>query len=158
MKICSCDVGSKNFSISVIDFSKEKGIVLHNKTYVLTHKHIGDRMSFILKETNSLINQFSVDILAYESPFFRSGHNVMPIYWVTGTLQMSSAFNKLPIYAYSATEVKKVVAGTGKADKLKVEAGVRKYLSLNDSFVIKDDHSSDSLAVGITCFKALKLK
>lgn len=115
-------------------------------------------MSFILKETNSLISQFSVDILAYESPFFRSGNNSMPIYWVTGTLQMASAFNELPIYPYSATEVKKAVSGSGKADKLEVEAGVRKYLSLNNSFVIKDDHSSDSLAVGIACFEALNSK
>ena len=153
----SADPGSRNWSFSVVDFSKEKGKVLHNESYYLKQTHLGDRMLFLIEEGNRLIEKHGVSLICYEAPFFRGGQsNSMGIYWCTGILQILSASNKLPVHAYSAKEVKSKVANSGKADKGQVEAGVRTILGLDENFIIKDDHSSDSLAVAITCFKSLK--
>lgn len=59
-------------------------------------------------------------------------------------------------YGYSVdkeitpSEVKKVVGGKGTADKLEVEAGVRKILKLPDEYSFKSDDASDACAIGLT--------
>jgi crossover junction endodeoxyribonuclease RuvC len=48
------------------------------------------------------------------------------------------------------SKVKLTVGGKGTADKLEVEAGVRKILKLSDEYSFKSDDASDACAIGLT--------
>lgn len=50
---------------------------------------------------------------------------------------------------FTPAAVKKAATGSGKADKLEVEAGVRKRLVLPDDYVFTADDQSDAVAVAL---------
>lgn len=51
---------------------------------------------------------------------------------------------------YAPTTIKRVVGGSGKAEKADVEAGVRAALGLAKTFEFATDDESDAVAVGLT--------
>jgi crossover junction endodeoxyribonuclease RuvC len=65
-----------------------------------------------------------------------------------GAALVAAAASGLPVFEYSAAEVKKAVAGYGRADKAQVQAMVRRLLTLPGEMKLAAD-AADALAVAL---------
>lgn len=148
MKILGIDIGSRFLGFSVCDFSNEEKTLILADYLVLKQPEIKDRLVEVEWFCSSLIEKHNIDSIVYEAPYMRASKNAMGLYFVTGVVQLLAGKYNLPITPVSAAHVKKVVAGSGKAEKLDVERGVKSYFSCPD-FEFKKDHASDAAAVSI---------
>jgi crossover junction endodeoxyribonuclease RuvC len=157
MIIMASDVGSRHWGVSILSITPDEKELIHCDSWYLKETRVCERMVFLEKEMSFLIEKYSVTNLGLEIPFLR-GANTHDVYFCTGIMYLLAGKYSLPIIRVTASEAKLAVTGNGKADKKEMESGVRKYFNLPPEYIFKSDHSSDSVGIGITCFKALKLK
>ena len=94
-----------------------------------------------------MLDQLSPDVSAVEKVFFaKSVKAALSLGHARGVVLASIASKGVPIYEYSALEVKKSVVGYGRADKTQVQDMVSMLLSLRKP--LKEDEA-DALAVAI---------
>lgn len=150
MIILGCDVGSRNWGYCVAEITKEKRVILEKGHLYLSENEIQYRMRNLQKVLESLIHEYGVDTLALEAPYMRNSKAAMDMYFCTAVQMLIAGWMDLPIYRYSAAEVKKSTTGTGKAEKVHIKKSVTEFFNLDETF--KDSHSADACAVCITCF------
>ena len=156
MRILGVDVGSKNCGVSVVSFPEnEKPWMILADSYYLSNPEIKDRLVFLEKELSGLVNDYCIDLIAYEAPYMQRSKNAMGLYFVAGMIVYIAGKYNLPVLPVSPQAVKKEVTGTGKAEKKLVEKKVIEFLqpgTSNDIF-FKTDHASDAAAIAITGYR-----
>lgn len=147
MIIIGIDIGSKNFALSVIE--AEKKFVLLDQNYIcLTDKKLGNRLDTIYNLITSKIEEFKPNLLVFEDSVFK-GRNAKALNYVCGLVHLASGKYNLDIKSPTPTEIKKKIAGSGKADKLEVDLAVKLKLE-NPPEKFDNDHLSDSVAIALT--------
>lgn len=110
-------------------------------------KELYDSLAHIIKE-------YAPDEVAVEKVFFaKSVKSALTLGHARGVALLAAASSGLPVYEYSALEVKKAVVGYGRAEKSQVLHMVSKILNLRNS-LSKD--SADALALALCHTNTLK--
>lgn len=110
---------------------------------------LADRLSRIHDEIRSVIGRFSPSECAVESVFF--GTNAKSAFatgQARGVALLATAGAQLSLAEYSPVQIKKVVVGSGTADKDQVTYMVRVLLALDHD--PRPDHAADALAAALT--------
>lgn len=155
LRILGLDVGSRNLGYSVCSFNGgDPNWLILADSYYLSSNEIKDRLVFVEKNLRNIIDEYYVDIIAYEAPYMRNGKNAMGLYFVAGMCHLIAGKAGLPIVSLSPAAVKKAVTGTGKAEKKLVESKVIEFLQpgTNDTITFDNDHASDAAAICITAY------
>jgi crossover junction endodeoxyribonuclease RuvC len=110
---------------------------------------LADRLSRIHDEIRSVIERFNPSECAVESVFF--GTNAKSAFatgQARGVALLATAGAELSLAEYSPVQIKKVVVGSGTADKAQVTYMVRVLLALDHD--PRPDHAADALAAALT--------
>ncbi len=110
---------------------------------------IPTRLKHIYDESCELVQEFEPKALAIEKLFFKknvtTGINVAQ---ARGVVLLSAS--ELEVHEYTPLEIKRRVAGSGKAQKIQVQAMIQRLLGLKQ--IPKPDDAADAVAVALCYF------
>ncbi len=106
------------------------------------------RIRDINVQLNKVIDSYSIDEAAVEETFVnKNSLTSLKLGHARGAIILTVSLADIPIAEYSATNVKKAVTGTGRAEKGQVESMIKILLP---KATVKTEHEADALAVAIT--------
>lgn len=109
---------------------------------------LGNRLVVIADELAKVIDAFKPDAVALEEVFVnKNAQSTLKLAQARGVILLAAARSKAPITEYAAKLVKKSVVGTGRADKLQIQAMLRTLLP---GIKLAGPDAADALAVAIT--------
>ena len=130
----------------------EKGGVPTLKRYGIITTPSGMRLALRLKQINNdvseLITTFKPDAIAVEELFFNSNQKTaVSVAHGRAAIILAGEEYGIPMFEYTPLQVKKAVAGYGRAPKKQVMEMVRRLLVMEQ--IPKPDDAADALAIAI---------
>jgi len=108
---------------------------------------LAERLHQIYKGVTELINMYSPQVMAIEKVFMaRNPDSALKLGQARGVAMVAGANQQLPVYEYSARQVKQAVVGSGGADKAQVQHMVTALLHLNKT---PQEDAADALAIAL---------
>ena len=109
---------------------------------------IGERLSFLYQNLQSIIAQYQPEVVAVEQPFVaKNASSAFAIGRAQAVAILAAANAYLPCFEYTPTEIKMRVANYGAADKEQVQQMVMLQLELKE--VPEPNDAADALAVAL---------
>lgn len=106
------------------------------------------RLLQIQEDLETLIRQFSPEVMAIEELFFNTNVTTgIGVAQARGVILTEAERQAVPIFEYSPSEVKLAVAGYGKAEKRQVMEMTRRLLALRA--VPRPDDAADAVAIAL---------
>jgi len=106
-----------------------------------------DRLSFIYQGIRAAIRSYRPDGLSLERIFFaRNAQSALKLGQARGMALLAAAHAGIPVYEYTASEIKLAVAGYGQATKDQVQKMVVSLLGVSETMACD---ASDALAAAI---------
>ncbi len=155
MIILGIDPGTATTGYGLLKINKRRDdFELLKFGWIKTPKEMkrGKRLSLIYREIHLLCRDHQPDILSIERLFFATNaKTAMAVSEATGVIRLAAARKKVPVFEYTPMQIKKEVAGSGRADKKKMKKEVRKLLNFRSPKRKKThfDDVCDALAVAI---------
>jgi crossover junction endodeoxyribonuclease RuvC len=114
-----------------------------------------NRLDFIYEETLKLIDKHKPDVFVFEKIFFASNaKTVIAVGQAQGVLLLAASKAKVDVAEYAPGTIKKMITGSGRANKKDVQMHIRKILG---NRVKSDKHkkthfdnAADALAIALT--------
>lgn len=148
MRILGIDPGSQFMGWAVIE--SENNGYKHVSSGVINATGIDtvtDRLLFIYKEVNAVLDTYGPGAAAIETVFFSKNQRSSFILVQTATTAMIAALNRgLPVHEYQPMMIKKALTGYGKADKEQVQLMVKRLLHIEGPLLLD---RSDAMAVAL---------
>ncbi len=112
------------------------------------------RLISIHQQIKKIIKQHKPDVIAMERLFFAANaKTAMEVGRACGIMIFTAARENLEVFEYAPMTIKKVIAGSGKADKKMVQKAVRKVLGAKvrskKNGKTHFDNAADALAVAL---------
>ncbi len=149
MIVLGIDPGTASTGYGIIKKSKSLRCLDYNVIRTAPGVKPGERLRFINNEISKVIKQFQPDILAIEKIyFFKNLKTAIPVSQAKGSILLTAARKKIPVWEYTPLQVKLTVTGNGKADKKQVQESLKKMLKLEK--IPKPDDAADALAIAAT--------
>jgi crossover junction endodeoxyribonuclease RuvC len=153
MKILGIDPGSIYCGYGLIQRSVDKGqkkeikYLCSGRIVLPARKPLYIRLTELYKSLCDVIFEYKPDEIAVEKIFFSKGvKSAINFGHTRGVVLLSAAILEIPLYEYSALEVKKAVVGYGRAEKDQVQRMVKEILGIEISL---SPDSADALAIAI---------
>ena len=109
---------------------------------------IEQRLDQIFRTLCEVIDLYKPQEAAIEKTFLNSNPETsLKLSMARGVVILAAGYNKLPLFEYDPTKVKKTLVGVGRAEKAQVEAMVKILLP---GCKPKNNDSADALAMAIT--------
>jgi crossover junction endodeoxyribonuclease RuvC len=106
------------------------------------------RLAQIHDDVSELIAAFKPDAIAVEELFFNTNlKTAIAVAQGRAAVILAGEKNAVPMYEYTPLQVKKAIAGYGRASKKQMMDMVRRLLSMQE--VPKPDDAADALAIAI---------
>lgn len=155
MKILGIDPGTATTGYGVLVVTKNSYEAM-DFGLIETDKN-GDpekRLLTIHQRMTSIITQHSPDVIAIEKLFFaRNAKTAMRVGQALGVMLFSAAQLKIEVHEYAPGRIKKVIAGSGRADKKDIQKSIRKVLGAGirskKNAKTHFDNTADALAVAL---------
>lgn len=147
VRVLGIDPGSQNTGYGIIDMDG-------NHARHVTHGHISirdgqlsDKLRQIFRELSSVIGEFKPDECAVEKVFmYRNADSALKLGQSRGAAITACAEHHLPVFEYTANEVKQATVGKGHAEKSQVQYMVKVLLCLSG---VPQADAADALAVAL---------
>lgn len=112
-----------------------------------TKDHI-DRLVYIGEEVRKLINKYKPDLMGIEKVYFsKNKKTAFVVSEARGVILFVAKQMNVPILEFTPSDVKRVVAGDGRADKKSLARVVE--MTLGEEHIEGPDDVSDALAIAI---------
>lgn len=149
MRILGIDPGIAIVGFGVIDTDKSAlKMVQYGAITTPANTPLATRLVQIQMDMETLINEFSPDVIAIEELFFSKNITTgIAVAHGRGIILYSAEKLQVPIFEYTPMQVKQAVAGYGLAEKKQVMDMVKRLLKLKS--VPKPDDAADALAIAI---------
>lgn len=154
-RIIGIDPGTATTGFGVID-SDGRNVKVFDWGLIETQKDgLAElRLVEIHEKLIDLLAEFKPDLLAIERVFFATNaKTAISVGQAIGVMMLSAAKMKIPIREYAPGSIKKMVAGTGRADKKLMQQAVRKFLGAKVRSAAHKrthfDNAADALAVAL---------
>lgn len=148
MKILGIDPGSRITGYGVI--SKEGNRLIHvdnGAIFTDKAKDFPSRLERIYRGLAEVIETYRPDAVAVENIFFSNNvQSVLKLGQARGAAIVAGVIAGLPVFEYTALQVKQAVVGNGKAAKQQVQQMIKVLLNLPE---IAQEDASDALAVAV---------
>jgi len=104
------------------------------------------RLRHLYEETGALVAQYAPQVLAIETLFFKQNVTTgIAVAQARGVLLLAAC--GLAVHEYAPVEVKRRVAGSGRAQKVQIQAMIQRLLGLRA--VPKPDDAADAVAIAL---------
>ena len=149
MRILGVDCGSRVTGYGVIETKgADYRFVDCGAIRLRASASLADRLHTIHQSLAEVIQKQAPDVVAFESVFYaKNAQSALKLGHVRGVSMFTASEAHLPVFEYSALEVKSAVTGYGRAEKSQVQQMVRSLLRLRE--VPQSHDASDALAVAI---------
>lgn len=157
MIILGIDPGTTRVGWAIIQSDAGKVRALDFGCIMVESTDRSHRLLTIYQDISSKITQFTPDCAVIEELFFSTNSKtVISVGEARGVILLSCAMMGVPTTSYTPLTVKKVICGTGTADKKQVQKMVTTTLRLSQ--VPKPDDTADAIAIALTHAYSYKLK
>lgn len=147
--ILGIDPGTNIMGYGLISIKKKEISLLAMGAIHLTK--LGDhsiRLKKIFERTLQLIDDFKVDEMAIEAPFYgKNAQSMLKLGRAQGVAMAASLTREVPVQEYMPKKIKKAITGKGAASKEQVAAMLKTIVPFKDSPKYLD--ATDGLAVAI---------
>ena len=145
--ILGIDPGSRITGVGVIQAQGNDLKHIFSESLKLPKGDLAIRLQTIYARLQTVIAQVKPDVLSIEKVFLaKNPQSALVLGHARGAAMVACANNALPIFEYSATEIKKTVVGRGRADKAQVQHMMRILLKLRQT---PEEDASDALAAAV---------
>jgi len=156
MLILGLDPGTATTGYGIID-AKGKNFDVVKWGLIETDKN-GDkekRLDIIYRETSAILKLYSPELFVMEKVFFATNaKTAIAVGQAQGVMLLAACHHDVPVVEYAPGTIKKVIAGSGRANKKEVQQAVRKILGskVRSSAHKKThfDNAADALAIALT--------
>ncbi|MCL4491454.1 MAG: crossover junction endodeoxyribonuclease RuvC [Nitrospirae bacterium] len=169
MKILGIDPGSVLCGYGLIEDSNIKGIkkgachpspgcnyISSGRVALPAGKPLHARLNELYTSLVEVIAEYKPDEIVIEKIFFAKGIKAaLSLGHTRGVILLAASLADLPIYEYSALEVKKAVVGYGRAEKSQVQKMVTGILQINR---LLSPDSADALALALCHANSKRIK
>lgn len=117
---------------------------------------LSERVHEIATGLRDVITDFDPSVLAIEQVFShtRNPKTAILMAHARGVILLCAAERKLPVIHYSATQIKKLLTGSGRAGKEQIQHAVQHELRLKT--VPEPDDIADAIAVGLCHYHSVR--
>ena len=107
------------------------------------------RLKKLHNELSRLLKEHQPEIMVVESLFFfKNMKTAMPVSQAKGVILLTAAKKNILVHEFTPPQVKMLVAGSGKAEKINVQKKVQAIFGMKD--IPKPDDAADALAIALT--------
>lgn len=162
MLILGIDPGTATTGFGLVNLNGKRNEVVDWGLIETDKKLLKERrLDFIFEETLRIINKHKPDVFVFEKVFFaNNAKTAIAVGQAQGVMLLAASKAKVRVEEYAPGTIKKMITGSGRANKKDVQASVRKILG---NRVRSDahkkthfDNAADALAIALT--HAFKLK
>ncbi|MCX7821925.1 MAG: crossover junction endodeoxyribonuclease RuvC [Syntrophobacterales bacterium] len=155
--VLGIDPGSFYTGYGIVRLEHQRFVAIDYGTIRLAKNiPLPDRLGFIYRELEALISRTKPAGVAVEDVFLaRNAKSALQLGQARGVAILAAVNSGIPVFSYSALEVKQAVVGYGRATKEQVNAMVRRLLSIRE---LVDSHASDAMALAICHINSLRFK
>lgn len=156
MRILGIDPGSVTTGYGLIEGERGRMRHLDNGGIFLSSKRsLCERILEIHDQVEILIGRFRPEALALEDIFYaKNVSSTLKLGHARGAVMVAAGRAAVPVFEYSANQVKQAVTGHGHASKEQVQKMIKTLLALPD---LAFTDASDALAVAVCHFHSYRL-
>lgn len=148
MRILGIDPGSRITGIGVIETNGRHSQHVFSTCIRLGNDAFPKRLGKIFKEVELIIREFQPQQMAIEDVFLaKNPSSALKLGQARGAAICATVMQNVPVFEYSAREIKLAVVGKGNADKSQVQHMVKLLLNLQGK--IQAD-TADGLAIALS--------
>ena len=148
MRVLGIDPGSRITGYGIID--KEGNRLIHvdnGAIFTDSGKDFPLRLQRIYRGLTEVIERYGPDAMAVENIFFATNvQSALKLGQARGAAIVAGVNAGLPVFEYTALQVKQAVVGHGRADKQQVQRMIKALLNLPE---IAQEDASDALAAAV---------
>lgn len=148
MRILGIDPGSRVTGYGII--VKEGNRLIHvdnGAIFTGSERELPIRLQLIYRELTGIIERYRPEVAALENIFFaKNVQSALKLGQARGAAIVAGVNAGLPVYEYSALQVKQAVVGHGKSAKVQVQQMLKVLLNLPE---VAQEDASDALAVAV---------
>ncbi len=161
MIIIGVDPGSVVVGYSIIKKHTAQQLEVVDFGCIITDKFAttGERLKYIYKEINKLIEKYKPEVMSVESVFFfKNLKTIMPVSQTKGVILLAGAQKKLFVYEFTPLQMKMAIAGYGRAEKKQIQKMIEKTVDLSKFDLKKNNRKKDDAydALGVAICAAIK--
>ena len=156
MLILGIDPGTATIGFGAIEVTGPDAAEAISYGIIQTDKRMAmpQRLLVLHTDMTELLADLKPDALAVEELFFLKNVNTaMPVAQARGVILLAAAQANVPVFGYTPAQVKLTVTGSGRAEKIEVQEGVRDLLSL--AAIPRPDDAADALGIALTHWQTL---
>lgn len=129
MRILGIDPGLKNFGYAVIEYTPELHLVCAGE--ILTQKDEKKRLQIVYDSIDDVIKTYKPNFCVLEKTFVNNNAATsLALGQARGVILLCLQKNDLEYQEISATSIKKIISGDGKAQKKEIQEFVRGLFSI----------------------------
>jgi len=148
VRIIGIDPGSRITGIGIVDSDGRHSKHVFSTCIRLGNDPFPKRLGAIYKQVEAIIREFQPHQMAIEDVFVsKNPSSALKLGQARGAAICATVMQNIPVFEYSAREVKQAVVGKGSADKLQVQHMVKLLLNLQGK--IQED-TADGLAIALS--------
>ena len=147
IRILGIDPGSLHTGYGLIDMDGNRAVHVTHGQVTTQAGDLSDKLRQIFRGINSVISEFKPDECAVERVFMhRNADSALKLGQSRGAAVTACAELDLPVFEYTANQVKQAIVGKGHAQKTQVQYMVKVLLCLNG---VPRADAADALAVAL---------
>jgi len=148
MRVLGIDPGSRITGYGIIDKVGNRLIHVDNGAiFTDSHRDFPMRLQRIYRGLTEIIEQYRPEAVAVENIFFSTNvQSALKLGQARGAAIVAGVNAGLPVFEYTALQVKQAVVGHGRADKQQVQKMLKVLLNLPE---VAQEDASDALAVAV---------
>lgn len=146
-RILGIDPGSRITGIGLIETDGQRTQHIYSEGLCLGDAPLPERLGKIFTEITHIIRQYRPDEMGIENVFVsNNASSALKLGQARGAAICAGVVLQLPVYEYSAKQIKQATVGKGGADKAQVQHMVKVLLNLQGKL---QADSADALAVAL---------
>ncbi len=146
-RIIGIDPGSRITGYGLIETDRDRSVYVASGCIRIKSKAFPERLKEIFQGIQSVVKEYEPDEFAIEQVFMsKNADSALKLGHARGAAICAVVVNEMPVFEYSARQVKQAVVGKGAADKNQVQHMVKILLNLHGQL---QEDASDALGVAL---------
>ncbi|MGR8947624.1 MAG: crossover junction endodeoxyribonuclease RuvC [Gammaproteobacteria bacterium] len=144
--ILGIDPGSRITGFGIVKMTKSRASYIASGCIRVEDKPLAQRLKIIFQRLSEIVTDYAPHEVAIEKVFMsKNPDSAIKLGQARGVAMVACANHDLPIFEYSANEIKQAIVGRGHADKQQIQHMVNALLSSDE----QQADAADALAAAI---------
>tara|TARA_B100000029_G_C17520079_1_gene939517 strand:+ start:938 stop:1432 length:495 start_codon:yes stop_codon:yes gene_type:complete len=154
-RVIGIDPGLSSTGYGILDFNRDKFKPLEGgvaKTVI--SDNLETRLKSIFDDIREVVIEYKPKIMAVEDLHsrYRNLKTAIIMGHARGVVCLVASQFDIPVFHYQPTQIKNIITGSGRADKIQIQRSVSRLLNLN--FDSLNEHVADAYAAAI-CYSMM---